>query len=257
LSRTASFGRAHARTILLPGPAGRVPQENSPPTPGASRVPGGLPPGPPDAPPKLRGSAPKALVGGARNGPAGRRPRDFPPSMVHCCPPHPAAEEPPRRVRRGAWPPERVSQRRPPLPRLGSVGGPESAGGVPPRPPCRRGGRRRGPPLSTAAPPDRLRRRPSGPRTGGRRAARLARTGSTRPGAPGGPRCSAPPPGVPGRSPPSSLCRSLAARGGCRGGVPPPGSPPLRVQVPHIWKTIVPPARVRGVPLRNNLLSPA
>jgi len=238
---------------MLPGPAGRVPQEARTHTPDAFQLPGGLPPGPPNAPPDSRRWALHPVAGGARSGAAPRPAVRLGPSIVHRGPPHPAAEEPPRRVRRGAWPPERVSQRRPPLSRLGSFGGPESVGGVPPRPPCRRGGRPRTPPLSTAAPPDRLCRRPSGVRTGGRRAARLGRTASTRPPAPGGPRCSAPPPGVPVGSPPGSLCRSPAARGGCRGRVRPPESPPLRNQVPRKRRAPFNAPGVRGVPLQKNL----
>jgi len=71
-------------------------------------------------------------------------------------------------------------------------------------------------------------------------------------------------PARPGGGRPAPLGLPFGRPSGATGGPLGPSRPstaaglaPARVQVPHIWKTIVSPARVRGVPLRNNLLSPA
>lgn len=250
---TTSDSPPHRLTILLPGPVGRVPQETRTHTPVAFQLPGGRPPGPPDAPPNSRGSALHPLLGGARSGPAGRPAVRLGPSIVHRCPPHPAAEEPPRRVRRGAWPPERGSQNAPDPAPWGGVAGAEADGGVPPRPPCRRGGRRRGKPLSTAARSDRLCRRP--PARGPGEAALGGSVGPAlgRPPAPGAAGCPPPPPGVPGGSPSAPSAGRPAARAGGRGRVRPPGAPAGRVQVPRKLPAPIQRPRGAGVPSQKNL----
>ena len=164
---------------------------------------------------------------------------------------------PPPCVHGGGEPPAGRSQNAPDSGPWGAVAGAETDGGVPPRPALAgvpAAGRRRGDAALGGS---------TGRRCGGR-------------SPPGGPGCPAPPaeyrrvppplrawpsapyPPPPGRDP--RFGRPSGATGGPLGPSRPgtaAGLAPARVQVPRKWKTIVPPARVRGVPLRNNLLSPA
>lgn len=166
-------------------------------------------------------------------------------------------DPPPPCVHGGGGPPAGRSQNAPDSAPWGGFAGAETDGGVPPRPALAgvpAAGRRRGGAALGGS---------IGRRCGGR-------------SPPGGPRCSAPPaeyrrdppplrawpsapyPPPPGRDP--RFGRPSGATGGPLGPSRPgtaAGLAPARVQVPRKRRAPFSRPGVRGVPLRNNLLSPA